>query len=128
MSQIGEYFDRVFLTALSNPKIRRVEKVRQEEDTTGRIGFMRCRLTLINDDLLELTERVEVQAAGLIVAKYRHHWQDKEGHLIKRWDNAPHHPHVTSCPHHLHDGSEENVVEHLPVQALQILRLVMQSV
>jgi hypothetical protein len=89
---------------------------------------MRYRLTLINDNLLELTERVEVQAEGIVATKYHHHWQDKNGHLIKRWDNAPHHPYVTSFPHHLHDGAEEHVVEHAPVRALQILHLVLPSV
>jgi hypothetical protein len=47
---------------------------------------MRYRLTLSNDDLLELSERVEIQAEGIIIAKHRHHWQDRNGHLIKRWE------------------------------------------
>jgi hypothetical protein len=127
VSQVGEYFDRLFLTALVSPQIKRVEKVRQEEDATGQIGFMRYRLTLSNDDLLELTEYIEVRTGAIVVTKYRHHWQDQAGRLIKRWDNAPHHPHVSSFPHHLHDATEENVVEHPPVEALQILNLVMQA-
>ena len=73
MSQVGEYFDRLFLTALASPQVKRVEKVRQEEDATGQIGFMRYRLTLSNDDLLELTERIEVRARAIVVTKYRHH-------------------------------------------------------
>ncbi len=124
MSHVSVYFDRVLLTALGSPKVKRVEQVRRAHDATGRIGFMRYRLTLINDDLLELTERVEVQAGEIIVTKYRHHWQNQEGVLIKRWDNAPHYPQVASFPHHLHDGSEDNVVAHPPVDALQVLHLV----
>jgi len=42
--------------------------------------------------LLELTERVEVQADEIVVTKYHHHWQNQEGFLIKRWDNAPYYP------------------------------------
>jgi uncharacterized protein DUF6516 len=105
VSHVSVYFDRVLLTALGSPHVKRVEQVRREHDATGRIGFMRYRLTLINDDLLELTERVEVQAGEIVVTKYRHHWQNQEGILIKRWDNAPHYPQVASFPHHLHDGS-----------------------
>jgi Family of unknown function (DUF6516) len=127
VSQISDYFDRLFLTALASPQVKRVEKVRQEEDATGQIGFIRYRLTLSNDDLLELTERLEVRARAIVVTKYRHHWQDRTGRLIKRWDNAPHHPHVPSSPHHLHDGAEDNVIEYPPVDALQILHFVMQS-
>jgi hypothetical protein len=73
VSHVSGYFDRVLLTALGSPKVKRVEQVRREHDTTGRIGFMRYRLTLINDNFLELTERVEVQAGELVGTKYRHH-------------------------------------------------------
>jgi Family of unknown function (DUF6516) len=128
VSQIRAYFERLLFTALASPHVKRVEKLRQEEDATGAIGFMRYRLTLSNDDLLELTERVEVQAREIVVTKYRHHWQDRAGRLIKRWDNAPHHPDVPSFPHHLHDGAEEQVVAHLPVDALHILTLIIQSI
>jgi len=92
VNHVGVYFDRVLLTALGSPKVKRVEQVRREHDATGRIGFMRYRLTLINDDLLELIERVEVQVGEIVVTKYRHHWQNQEGTLIKRWDNAPYYP------------------------------------
>jgi hypothetical protein len=128
VSQVRAYFERLLLTALTSPHVKRVEKLRQEEDATGTIGFMRYRLTLSNGDLLELTERLEVQARGIVVTKYRHHWQDRAGRLIKRWDNAPHHPDVSSFPHHLHDGAEEQVVAHAPVDALHILTLVIQSI
>ena len=33
---------------------------------------------------------------------YSYHWQDEDGSLIVRWDNAPHHPHLKSYPHHKH--------------------------
>jgi hypothetical protein len=59
---------------------------------------MRYRLTLSNDDLLELTERIEARARAIVVTKYRHPWQDQTGRLIKRWDNAPHYPHMPSFP------------------------------
>jgi len=127
VSHVSGYFDRVLSTALGSPHVKRVEQVRHEHDATGRLGFMRYRLTLINDDLLELTERVAVQAGEIVVTKYRHHWQNQEGILIKRLDNAPHHPQVASFPHHLHDGSEDNVVAHPPVDALQVLRLVVET-
>ena len=45
----------------------------------------------------------------LEVEKYSFHWQDAVGNLLKRWDNAAHHPEVVTNPHHIHDGAEENV-------------------
>lgn len=32
--------------------------------------------------------------------KYTYHWQDKEGRLRCRWDNAPHWPDMPTHPHH----------------------------
>jgi hypothetical protein len=60
--------------------------------------------------LLEIAEFFTLEANTMTVANYKLHWQDSQGRLIKRWDNAPHHPEVAGFPHHLHDGSEGNVV------------------
>ncbi len=32
---------------------------------------------------------------------YTYHWQEKNGTLIRRWDNAPYHDNET-FPHHVH--------------------------
>jgi len=37
---------------------------------------------------------------------YSYHWQDAEGNLLLRWDNAPHHPAIPTFPHHLHQGNK----------------------
>ncbi len=33
---------------------------------------------------------------------YSYHWQDKDGRLIARWDNAPYQPELFNYPHHKH--------------------------
>ncbi|MDQ1350920.1 MAG: hypothetical protein QG657_1222 [Acidobacteriota bacterium] len=33
---------------------------------------------------------------------YSFHWQDNQGILISRWDNAPHHSGIGTYPHHIH--------------------------
>jgi hypothetical protein len=40
---------------------------------------------------------------------YSFHWQDTEDRLIARWDNARHHKHIRTYPHHKHIG--ETVTE-----------------
>jgi hypothetical protein len=35
---------------------------------------------------------------------YSFHWQDADGELKCRWDNAPHHSHLDTYPHHRHDS------------------------
>lgn len=36
--------------------------------------------------------------------KYRYHLQRANGEIVARWDNAPHHPLVTTFPDHKHTG------------------------
>ncbi len=34
------------------------------------------------------------------------HWQDSNNQMIARWDNAPHHKHLKTFPHHKHYGRQ----------------------
>jgi len=45
--------------------------------------------------------------------KYAYHWQDKNGNLISRWDNAPHWKRLATHPHHKHLYGTETPVEDL---------------
>jgi len=47
--------------------------------------------------------------------KYSFHWQTVDGELLARWDNSPHHNHISTFPHHRHD--QYNV---LPSQAFTL--------
>lgn len=38
--------------------------------------------------------------------KYRYHYQEKDGSMIFRYDDAPHHPDVKTFPHHKHTPME----------------------
>lgn len=37
--------------------------------------------------------------------KYSYHWQSRNGELLLRWDNSPHHRELPNFPYHLHRGS-----------------------
>lgn len=73
-------------------------------------GFIHAQVKMTDGGLLEIAEFFALEANTITVENYKFHWQDSQGHLIKRWDNAPHHPEVESFPHHLHDGSEDKVI------------------
>jgi len=74
---------------------------------------------------VEVTERVLEIQGTLEVTKYRCHWQDSNGRLIKRWDNAPHHPEVDTFPHHLHDEAENRVIGHSALTGLEALQRIL---
>lgn len=75
-----------------------------------------------------MSERLVEIRGTMTISKYRHHWQDADGQLRKRWDNAPHHPEIDSFPNHLHDGAEEQVVSHAAVTGLAILQQILATV
>jgi len=37
--------------------------------------------------------------------RYSYHWQTQKKQLIRRWDNAPHHPQLETFPSHCHEGA-----------------------
>jgi len=79
------------------------------------------RLKLKDGLIVELTERIIEESGTFNTTKYRFHWQNKSGELIKRWDNAPHHPEINSFPDHLHDGAVDNVKSFRKCSVLDIL-------
>lgn len=44
-----------------------------------------------------------------VLADYAYHWQQADGSLIIRWDNAAHYPAIITHPHHKHVGEDFNV-------------------
>jgi hypothetical protein len=59
--------------------------------------YVRGILTLTGGSEYVVTEPV------LTRPKYRYHLQTSDGKLVSRWDNAPHHPSVSTFPDHRHD-------------------------
>jgi hypothetical protein len=110
--------------------VRDVEIIRRAIRDTEfeKVLHYRYRVLLANGDLVEMTERVFEARGTLEVTKYRHHWQDHNGQLIKRWDNAPHYRAIETFPHHLHDGAENHVVSHPAIIGLEVLQQILEEV
>jgi hypothetical protein len=51
---------------------------------------------------------------------YSFHWQETDGRLIVRWDNAPHHSQVETYPHHMH--TEEDIKESYSITINDVLK------
>ena len=90
-------------------------------------GLWGYRLTLKDESLLEMFEFFIIESGQVDIIKYRFHWQQKDGTIIKRWDNAAHHPEISTYPHHLHDGAENTVVECHSIAIQEILTVVSQQ-
>ena len=100
--------------------------LREEVQVTK--GLWRYRLTLKDRSFLEMFEFFEIQSKQVTIIKYSFHWQKDDRQLIKRWDNAAHHPEIVTYPHHLHDGSEDFVVDYSPLGIQEILKIVTEQI
>ena len=58
--------------------------------------YYKIKAFLVDESVLFVTEFI---SQDNIV--YSYHWQDENGVLIRRWDNAPYHK-VETFPHHVH--------------------------
>jgi len=127
---IEEYLRRLDELLSVSPFVRAVEVVRRSIRDTEfeKVLHYRYRVLLTNGDFVEMTERVLEAQGTLEVTKYRYHWQDCNGLLMKRWDNAPHYRAINTFPHHLHDGSEDHVVSHPAMTGLEALQQILEEV
>jgi len=54
-------------------------------------------------------------------------WQ-RNGNLITRWNNAPHHKDIETFPHHKHVGSKDNVQPSKEISLEDILGVIEEKI
>jgi len=109
---ILKYYEEIEILLLNSDVIEKYEIIRQ--DISNIDGKIRIKLTLINQDSVDLFEYIVEKDNNLIVNKYHFHWQNKDSILICRWDNAPHHKNLQNFPHHLHINDEVESINFIP--------------
>lgn len=109
--RLADYFDAVEARLIESPAIHSYAVVRREVSWAD--GKLRVKAILDYDDTLELFLFMIDTDAQVWQSKYSFHWQDAQGCLMKRWDNAPHHPGLDNAPHHVHVNQGQ--VESMPL-------------
>ncbi len=110
---IRQYFDALEACLIESPVIVSYRVVSQE--ITAADGKLRIEAVTINGGQAEFFIYVAESEGGIQTRKYSFHWQDVQGQLIRRWDNAPHYPDLPDAPHHVHeaDGTVSGM-NHIP--------------
>ena len=108
MRDASEYLIYVRSLILLDDQVQHWQIIREEAQVDR--GVLRYRLQLSNQDVLDIFERFVITNGQVTVIRYGYHWQRSNQEFVKRWDNAPHYPHLATYPHHLHDGSEDHVL------------------
>lgn len=71
-----------------------------------RHGTIKGSVRFYDGSLLQFREVVVLHNRRLQKRDYAYHYQNSANELIFRYDNAPHHPHIPTYPHHKHVGSK----------------------
>lgn len=123
MSEIEAYLDSVKLKLVTSPIVE--QYMISRERTTATDGYFRVQIELVSGDFLELTEYFVRIRQGIETVDYRYQWMDStKTHLRRRWDNSPHHPEVSTYPHHLHLGREDHVIAGQSLNMNQVLDVI----
>ena len=101
---IEEFFDSVEVCLIESPAVSSYTLVRREISPVD--GKLRIKAELDDGSLLEFFLYVKKTGGQVRQSKYSFHWQSTQGRMIKRWDNAPHHPGLDNAPHHTHIGAD----------------------
>ena len=71
--------------------------------------------------------RVTEQWHGNTLGRYSYYWLTSAGELKIGWDNAPHHTHLMSFPHHKHIGRKDNLHDSLEVCLEDVMATILLS-
>jgi len=101
MSAITRYLENIRQLLDQTPYI--LSKSLEYEDRGGVALLIKGKIIFDNLSELHFREIVSFTIADLPdKIAYSYHYQDKEKVLIFRYDNAEHHPEISSYPHHKH--------------------------
>jgi len=85
-----------------------VENVDIEYEVKSRsIGIVHGILGMIDGSTLQFMELVNIKSDKMIRLKYRFHLMTVNDEMVFRYDNSPHHPEISTYPHHKHVKGEE---------------------
>ena len=101
---IRQRFEAAEARLIQSPVVASYQILRREIATSD--GKLRVKVALTDGGSAELFEYVTESEEHINLLKYSFHWQDAQGRLRQRWDNAPHYPNLPNAPHHVHSEND----------------------
>ena len=122
---IESYFEHFEKTIQDFPCIR--SYILSKKVYNAKQGFIKGVLQFEDDTQLEFLEVKDMDVIEKI--KYRYQYMQKDHAMIFRYDNAPHHSHLQTFPHHKHvdeaqvKESREATLDKVLLEVAQRIRL-----
>ena len=123
---VRQYIEESILILTISPVVEHFKVIKRRETETD--GYLRGRAVLTDETLLEISMYCQRIEGAVRLIGYRFHWQDKEAKLLKRWDNAKHHPELKTLPYHRHVGEDGKVKESVSMDLWKVLRILESEV
>jgi len=115
-----DYLESIKRNFLTDSRINRHQILREYENVEK--SYIRARLTLADESFLEFSEYIEHDLGDEIkITRYSYHWIDKDGKMLRRWDNTKHFPQLKNSPHHVHNGGSDGATSGKPVNIFEVL-------
>jgi hypothetical protein len=125
--RLQRYLDRLH-TILTSRQDWVVETLQINEIVPDQAGLIDGRLRFWDDSLLEFFETLSVRNMILVKTRYAYHYQNGKEQLVFRYDNAPHHPQISTFPHHKHIVNPNTQVEHIEPTTVPDLTEVLREI
>jgi hypothetical protein len=90
---------------------------------TSNPNLIRLRAELINNDRLHITEAWDEEE----IIRYAYYWLKQNDELRIGWDNAPHHPEVSTHPHHKHIAKQKDIQPSEETNLEDVLRFIKEN-
>ena len=123
---IRQYIEESILLLTISPVVKHFKVIKRRETETD--GYLRVRAVLTDESLFEISMYCQLTEGAVRLIGYRFHWQNKEAKLLKRWDNAKHHPELKTFPYHMHVGEDGDVKESASMELWEVLRILESEV
>lgn len=98
---IQRFVENIEKTIASTPSILS-SYIQKQFGPDNETVYLKGNLLFIDSSVLEIAIFANKFRNTISIDKYRFHYMNKEGQMIFRYDNAPHHQEITSFPHHKH--------------------------
>jgi hypothetical protein len=105
---IADYFAGLERTLRRNPQVSKLEEPFTCLASDDFNGLVRGRVSFWDGSYLDLYEVVSTGLGYPVRISYAYTYL-KDGRRVFRYANAPHHPEITTFPHHKHIGPEERL-------------------
>ena len=105
---IDDYFATIERSLKQNLQIGIVEESLECLASDEYNGLLRCRVLFWDNSYLDIYEVVSTELGYPVRVHYAYTYI-REGHRVFRYDNAPHHPEITTHPHHKHIGTADRL-------------------